>query len=47
MKVRKIAFTGSTLVGRKILENSAKSNLKKGKFLNYLIKIISSIRIRR
>ncbi|KAN0082987.1 Aldehyde dehydrogenase domain containing protein [Tylopilus felleus] len=28
MKIEKIAFTGSTLVGRKILEASAKSNLK-------------------
>lgn len=27
--VRKIAFTGSTLVGRLIAENAAKSNLKK------------------
>jgi len=26
--IRKIAFTGSTLTGRKILEASAKSNLK-------------------
>ena len=29
MDVRKIAFTGSTAVGRKILEMSSKSNLKK------------------
>jgi aldehyde dehydrogenase (NAD+) len=28
MKIRKIAFTGSTFTGRKILEASAKSNLK-------------------
>jgi len=28
MKIEKVAFTGSTLVGRKILEASAKSNLK-------------------
>jgi aldehyde dehydrogenase (NAD+) len=29
MKISKIAFTGSTMVGRKLLEMSAKSNLKK------------------
>ncbi|KAI6100125.1 aldehyde dehydrogenase [Pisolithus croceorrhizus] len=28
MRIRKIAFTGSTLVGRKIMEAAAKSNLK-------------------
>ena len=28
MKIRKVAFTGSTLVGRKIMEAAAKSNLK-------------------
>ncbi|GAW02211.1 aldehyde dehydrogenase [Lentinula edodes] len=28
MKIDKIAFTGSTLVGRKIMEVTAKSNLK-------------------
>jgi len=28
MKIEKVAFTGSTLVGRKIMEASAKSNLK-------------------
>lgn len=28
MKIEKLAFTGSTLVGRKIMENAAKSNLK-------------------
>jgi acyl-CoA reductase-like NAD-dependent aldehyde dehydrogenase len=28
-EIKKIAFTGSTEVGRKILECSAKSNLKK------------------
>jgi len=28
MKIRKIAFTGSTLVGRKVMEAAAKSNLK-------------------
>lgn len=28
MKIEKVAFTGSTLVGRKILEASSKSNLK-------------------
>ena len=28
-RIKKISFTGSTLIGRKILENSAKSNLKK------------------
>ncbi|KAH8800592.1 aldehyde dehydrogenase domain-containing protein [Flagelloscypha sp. PMI_526] len=28
MEIRKVAFTGSTLVGRKIMENAAKSNLK-------------------
>jgi len=28
-RVKKISFTGSTVVGRKILEYSAKSNLKK------------------
>ncbi|KAK7457118.1 hypothetical protein VKT23_010418 [Stygiomarasmius scandens] len=28
MKIEKVAFTGSTLVGRKIMENAAKSNLK-------------------
>lgn len=28
LKIEKIAFTGSTLIGRKILEASAKSNLK-------------------
>lgn len=28
LKIEKIAFTGSTLVGRKILEASSKSNLK-------------------
>ena len=29
MKIDKVAFTGSTLVGRKIMESAAKSNLKK------------------
>jgi aldehyde dehydrogenase (NAD+) len=29
MDVDKIAFTGSTLTGRKIMEAAAKSNLKK------------------
>ena len=29
MDIRKIAFTGSTAVGKKILEMSSKSNLKK------------------
>jgi acyl-CoA reductase-like NAD-dependent aldehyde dehydrogenase len=29
MDVDKIAFTGSTIVGRKIMEAAAKSNLKK------------------
>ncbi|KAI0364897.1 aldehyde dehydrogenase [Pilatotrama ljubarskyi] len=29
MEIEKIAFTGSTLVGRKIMESAAKSNLKK------------------
>jgi aldehyde dehydrogenase (NAD+) len=29
MRIEKIAFTGSTLVGRKIMEAAAKSNLKK------------------
>lgn len=29
MQIEKIAFTGSTLVGRKIMEAAAKSNLKK------------------
>jgi len=29
MKIEKVAFTGSTLVGRKIMEAAAKSNLKK------------------
>lgn len=29
MRIEKIAFTGSTLVGRKIMESAAKSNLKK------------------
>ena len=28
MKIGKVAFTGSTLVGRKVMEASAKSNLK-------------------
>jgi aldehyde dehydrogenase (NAD+) len=28
MKIKKIAFTGSTMTGRRILEASAKSNLK-------------------
>lgn len=28
MKIDKVAFTGSTIVGRKIMENAAKSNLK-------------------
>ena len=28
MKVGKVAFTGSTLVGRKVMEAAAKSNLK-------------------
>ena len=28
MKIEKVAFTGSTLVGRKVMENAAKSNLK-------------------
>lgn len=28
MKIEKVSFTGSTLVGRKIMENAAKSNLK-------------------
>lgn len=28
MKIDKVAFTGSTLVGRKIMEAAAKSNLK-------------------
>ena len=28
MKIEKIAFTGSTIVGRKIMEAAAKSNLK-------------------
>ena len=28
MKIDKVAFTGSTLVGRKIMESAAKSNLK-------------------
>ncbi|OAX35879.1 aldehyde dehydrogenase [Rhizopogon vinicolor AM-OR11-026] len=28
MKIEKVAFTGSTLVGRKIMESAAKSNLK-------------------
>ena len=28
MKIEKVAFTGSTLVGRKIMEAAAKSNLK-------------------
>lgn len=28
MKIDKVAFTGSTLVGRKIMEVTAKSNLK-------------------
>jgi acyl-CoA reductase-like NAD-dependent aldehyde dehydrogenase len=28
-KIGKISFTGSTLIGRKMLEYSAKSNLKK------------------
>ena len=29
MKIEKVAFTGSTLVGRKIMEAAAKSNLKR------------------
>ena len=29
LDVDKIAFTGSTLIGRKIMEAAAKSNLKK------------------
>ena len=29
MRIEKVAFTGSTLVGRKIMEAAAKSNLKK------------------
>ena len=29
MKIEKIAFTGSTLTGRRIMESAAKSNLKK------------------
>ncbi|KAF8625142.1 hypothetical protein AX17_006920 [Amanita inopinata Kibby_2008] len=29
MRIEKVAFTGSTLVGRKIMESAAKSNLKK------------------
>ena len=29
MRIDKVAFTGSTLVGRKIMEAAAKSNLKK------------------
>jgi aldehyde dehydrogenase (NAD+) len=28
MKIEKVAFTGSTLVGRRIMEAAAKSNLK-------------------
>lgn len=28
MSIEKLSFTGSTLVGRKIMENAAKSNLK-------------------
>ena len=28
MKIEKVAFTGSTIVGRKIMEAAAKSNLK-------------------
>lgn len=28
MKIQKVAFTGSTLVGRKVMEAAAKSNLK-------------------
>ncbi|KAL0576418.1 hypothetical protein V5O48_005554 [Marasmius crinis-equi] len=28
MKIEKVAFTGSTLVGRKVMENASKSNLK-------------------
>ena len=28
MKIGKVAFTGSTLVGRKVMEAAAKSNLK-------------------
>jgi aldehyde dehydrogenase (NAD+) len=29
MRIEKVAFTGSTLVGRKIMEAAAKSNLKR------------------
>ena len=32
--VDKVAFTGSTLTGRKIMEAAAKSNLKKAGFLS-------------
>jgi aldehyde dehydrogenase (NAD+) len=28
MKIEKVAFTGSTIVGRKVMEAAAKSNLK-------------------
>lgn len=28
-RIRKISFTGSTIIGRRIMEQSAKSNLKK------------------
>ena len=33
MDVDKVAFTGSTVTGRKIMEAAAKSNLKKVTFL--------------
>ena len=35
MDVDKVAFTGSTVTGRKIMEAAAKSNLKKVTFLPY------------
>jgi hypothetical protein len=34
MDVDKVAFTGSTSTGRKIMEAAAKSNLKKGSFFS-------------
>jgi aldehyde dehydrogenase (NAD+) len=47
--IEKVAFTGSTLVGRKIMEAAAKSNLKKvtlelgGKSPNIIYGSLSSI----
>ncbi|KAF8996848.1 ALDH-like protein [Hymenopellis radicata] len=45
MDIEKVAFTGSTLVGRKVMEAAAKSNLKDDEFVKRFTELTKNIKV--